>query len=446
MELLSPAGTYEKLVTAFDYGADAVYMGLKNFSMRANAGNFSNQQWEGLSSLKKRPGKPDRKLYCAINVLFHEDDIVQLKEQLPLIAQWPFDAFIVTDMGAAAILKEAFPEKELHLSTQASCINATAAKVYHDMGFSRIVLGRETPLDDIRKIKDAVPDLELEAFVHGAMCMAYSGRCLLSSHLTGRSGNQGDCAHTCRWNYRLMGSDRLNELLREDILGGEAFAIEEAERPGTYYPISEQDGFTTILSSKDLCMIDHLAELRAAGVDSLKIEGRMKSLYYVAIVTRAYRKALDALEGAPDSEHWKDFRNELFNISHREYSTGFFFGHGPVDPEMRDTSETAVEIGGEIDFAATPGYIRDYLFLGIVGQEVKPGIFALDIRNQIRKGQRLEFIGPDVLCITNDSYTPLDEHFEPVDQIDHGKICYLSTDEPLKNGYLIRRVNEQKCK
>lgn len=448
MELLSPAGTYEKLATAFDYGADAVYMGLKNFSMRANAGNFSDREWEGLSSLKKRPGKSERRLYCAINILFHEDDLVGLREQLPLIAQWPFDAFIVTDLGAAAVLKEAFPEKELHLSTQASCINAVAAKVYHDMGFSRIVLGRETPLEDIRKIKDAVPELELEVFVHGAMCMAYSGRCLLSSHLTGRSGNQGDCAHTCRWNYRLMGSDRLNRLSDADILGGEAFALEEAERPGTYYPISEQDGFTTILSSKDLCMIDHLAELRDAGVDSLKIEGRMKSLYYVALVTRAYRKALDALEGAPGSEHWQEFRNELFNISHREYSTGFFFGHGPVDPEMGGDGETtsAVEIDGEIDFAATPGYIRDYLFLGIVGKEVKPGVFALDIRNQIRTGQRLEYIGPDALSIVDETYSPLDENFEPVEQIDHGKTCYLSTDKPVKTGYLIRRVNEQNNK
>lgn len=460
MELLSPAGTYEKLVTAYDYGADAVYMGLKHFSMRANAGNFSDQQWEGLSSLKKRPGKPDRKLYCAINVLFHEDDLVELRGQLPLIRQWPFDAFIVTDLGAAQILKEAFPEKELHLSTQASCINGAAAKVYHDMGFSRIVLGRETPLSDIRRIKDAVPELEIEAFVHGAMCMAYSGRCLLSSHLTGRSGNQGDCAHTCRWNYRLMGSERLDSILQEDSLGSEAFALEEGERPGTYYPISEQDGFTTILSSKDLCMIDHLAELQQAGVDSLKIEGRMKSLYYVAIVTRAYRKALDALEGTPGSDNWREFREELFNISHREYSTGFFFGHGPVDPEMADsetdsseTTKTATDakapqgksIGGGIDLAATPGYIRDYLFLGIVKEEVKPGVFALDIRNQIRKGQRLEFIGPDVVYIADEGFTPLNDHLEPVDQIDHGKICYLSTDKPLETGYLIRRVNEQKC-
>ncbi len=493
MELLSPAGTYEKLVTAFDYGADAVYMGLKNFSMRANAGNFSDRQWEGLSALKRREGKPDRRLYCAVNVLFHEDDIVHLKEQLPLIAQWPFDAFIVTDMGAATVLKEAFPDKELHLSTQASCINATAAKVYHDLGFSRIVLGRETPLDDIRRIKDAIPELELEAFVHGAMCMAYSGRCLLSSHLTGRSGNQGDCAHTCRWNYRLMGSERLDKLLDESILGSESLALEEAERPGTYYPISEQDGFTTILSSKDLCMIDHLAELRDAGVDSLKIEGRMKSLYYVAIVTRAYRKALDALEGLPGSDQWKEFRDELFNISHREYSTGFFFGHGPVDPEMDDADDATpcsgitaaagasptasaneavqptdipsapgasaptsamsaksasdiapeARIGGEIDFAATPGYIRDYLFLGIVGEEARPGTFALDIRNQIRTGQRLEYIGPDVSCVADETYIPLNEYLEPVGQIDHGKTCYLSTDKPVRKGYLIRRVNEQ---
>ncbi len=436
MELLSPAGTMDKMVTAFDYGADAVYLGLKQFSMRANAGNFTDDQWVGLQALKERNPLHPKKVYCAVNILFHENDLYSLRQMLPAMADWPFDGYIVSDLGAATLLKEAYPDRELHLSTQASCINSMAAKAYHAMGFSRIVVGRETPLDDIRRIKDAVPGLEIEAFVHGAMCMAYSGRCLLSSHLTGRSGNQGDCAHTCRWNYRLMADGET-----ASILASEGLALEEAQRPGTYYPISEQDGFTTILSSKDLCMVDHLRELRDAGVDSLKIEGRMKSLYYVAVVTRAYRKAIDALDS--NDEAWKEYREDLFNISHREYSTGFFFGHGAVDPTKDEQLPTSTTIGSQIDVPTQSGYFREYLFLGTIGDEVAPGTFELDIRNQIRKGQSIEFIGPDVLCLCDNSITVLDADLQEVDQVDHCKKAYIRTELPLKKGYLVRRINTQ---
>ena len=293
------------------------------------------------------------------------------------------------------------PDKELHLSTQASCINSSAAKLYHRLGFRRVILGREASLDDIKRIKDAVPELELEAFVHGAMCMSYSGRCMLSSFLTGRGANQGDCSHTCRWNYKLH------------------YALEEEERKGMYFPIEEQDGYTTILSSKDLCMIDHLDDLVASGLSSLKIEGRMKSIYYIALVTRAYRKALDK---DPD---FSLYRDDLFNVSHREYSTGFFYGHDAIDVN-------------DIDRPTSYGYQREYLFLGTVKDEVSPGIWSIDIKNQLRKGRQLEYIGSDVYRIEDNDFTLLDADFNPVEKLDHGKSGYIMSNKKLKSGYIIR--------
>ena len=357
IELLSPAGNYEKLVTAFSYGADAAYMGLT--SMRDE------------------------------------------------IATWPFDAFIVSDIGTVQFFRKNFPDKELHLSTQASCINSETAKMYRDMGFSRIILGREASLDDIKRIKDKVPELELEAFVHGAMCMAYSGRCLLSAHLAGRSGNQGDCAHTCRWKYRL--------------------ALEEEERPGVYYPIDEEDDYTTILSSKDLCMIDHVKELEDAGLSSLKIEGRMKSVYYVAVVTRAYRKALD---NDPELDRYK---RDIFDVSHREFTTGFFFSSGPIE-------------GEDVSRPTSYGYERNYMFLGTVRKDMGNGIFELDVRNQIRQSSPLEFIGPDVPLLKEEGFMLLDAEGNAADKLDHGKQGFIKTGLPLKPGYIMRCLSESEEK
>ena len=403
MELLAPAGNIEKLETALTYGADSVYMGLEDFSLRANAGNIGYDQYDRLREIKSR--FPSCTLYCTVNIFFHNRDIDKLKERIELIRPFPFDSFIVSDLGALPILQKDFPGARFSLSTQANCLNAQSAKLYGKMGFDTIILGRETSLTEIRQIKDANPDLRIEAFVHGAMCMAYSGRCMLSSHLTGRSANQGDCAHTCRWNYRL--------------------ALEEEQRPGVYFPISEENGYTTILSSKDMCMIDHLADLKNAGVDSLKIEGRMKSTYYVATVTRAYRKAIDALYDP--SVDFKPFRDELFNVSHRPYSTGFFYSDGPVDTE------------DDINIASAPGYMRDYLFLGTVLDEVKPGIWSVDIKNQIKPGTAVEFIGPDVLSVTDSNLKVLDQDFNETEHIDHCRTGYLKSSIELKKGWIIRQ-------
>lgn len=387
VELLSPAGNIEKLSTAFRYGADAAYMGLTEFSLRKNAGNFSPEELEEVREIKRSTGK---KLYCAMNILFKESQIEKLWTMKDEISQWPFDAFIVSDLGAVPFFKENFPDKELHLSTQASSVNSSSAAMYHKLGFDRIILGREASLDDIKRIKDKCPELDLEVFVHGAMCMAYSGRCLLSAFLAGRSANQGDCAHTCRWRYRL----------------------EEEERPGEYYPIEELDGYTTILSSKDLCMIDHVDDLIGAGVSSFKIEGRMKSVYYVAVTTRAYRKAIDH---DPDA---LVYRSDLFNVSHRAYTTGFFFD----EAESAQTYES---------------YERSYMFLGSV-REKTDGVYRLDVRNQIRSTDRLEFITPDVPCLTA-PFELLDGDLKPVGQLDHGKPGWLRTDLDLPPGSIMRK-------
>ncbi|MDD7161736.1 MAG: U32 family peptidase [Candidatus Ornithospirochaeta sp.] len=405
MELLSPAGNYEKLATAFNYGADAAYMGMTEFSLRANAGNFSIEEAEKVRALKAKTGK---KVYCTLNILFREKQMEKLLSEKDEIGSWPFDAFIVSDIGTVPFLRKNFPEKELHLSTQASCLNSESVKMYRDMGFKRIILGREASLDDIRRIKDKVPEMELEAFVHGAMCMSYSGRCMLSSFLTGRSANRGDCSHTCRWNYRM-------------------YALEEEERKGHYYPIEENDGYTTILSSKDLCMIDHVKELEEAGLSSLKIEGRMKSVYYVAVVTRAYRKAID---DAPDKDEYK---RDIFDVSHREFTTGFFFKDDPIEGREDDVSRPT-----------SYGYERSYIFLGTIGKKKGENIWEIDCRNQIKRGQKLEFIGPDVPLLSDDNFTILDEDGFPLLQLDHMKKGFIKTDLNLKEGYIIRRASEQK--
>ena len=404
IELLSPAGNVEKLKTAINFGADACYMGLTNYSLRKNAGNFKEDELEEVKRIKAESGK---KLYCTMNIIFSEKQIQEVKEFLPTLKDSPFDAFIITDIGLVPLFKKYLPSKALHLSTQASCINSESAKMYHDMGFERVILGREASLDDIKRIKDSVPELELEAFVHGAMCMSYSGRCLLSSFLTGRSANQGDCSHTCRWNYKLH------------------YALEEEERKGIYYPIEEDEsGYTTILSSKDLCMIDHLEDLRNAGLSSLKIEGRMKSVYYVAVVTRAYRKALD-------NDVDKDiFRRDIFNVSHREFSTGFFYG--------RDSNE------GAINRPTSYGYQREYMYLGTILEDLGNGKYAVDVRNQIKCGKMVEYLGPDIYSIADDSFRLVDEDGHEIAKLDHEKKGYLITDKKLKKGYILRSESDIK--
>ena len=357
MELLSPAGNVEKLYYAYAYGADAAYIGLKKFSLRIKADNFYEEEYKKVIELKKQ--FPEKKLHCALNICFHNDDIDSFIRDIGYFKQYPIDAFIVQDLGVVPILQKNFPDAALHLSTQASCVNREAVKMYKSIGFKRIVLGREASLKEIRQIKDAVPDMELEAFVHGAMCIAYSGRCLMSSLLTGRSAQSGFCSHTCRWDFDLKcrpdfgsvscsssDSDRkiISPEKAKQLAQSGTLAIEEHSRRGEYFPVYEGDDFTAILSSKDIKMIDHLKDMKEAGLDSLKIEGRMKSTYYVALVTRAYRKAIDALDGKITDEEAAPFIAELENVSHRESTTGFYYSRADADKTTQGASDSSYDL------------------------------------------------------------------------------------------------------
>jgi putative protease len=395
MELLSPAGNIEKLRAVYEYGADAAYMGFSSFSLRRHAGAADHNEAVQLTELKSRFG--EKKLYCALNKFFHGPDLERLEGSLELLKEYPFDAFILSDIGLVSMLKKHFPDTPLHLSTQANCTNAEAAKLYESMGFSRIILAREVGLDEIKHMKDVNPDLELEAFVHGAMCIAYSGRCLLSSYMVGRSGNQGDCSHSCRWDYKVL---------------------EEKERPGEYFPIEQGDDFTAIMSSRDLNMIEHIKLFQDAGVDSLKIEGRMKSAYYAAIVTRSYRRAIEKL--TDDSIDLKPYIDELDRVSHREWSTGFYFDKAEAS-KVTDRS-----------------YVQEFQFLGRIETTETPGLFSVAPKNRIFLDKDLEFIGPDILTLTDNTYKLFDEDMNEVDLIHHGKPGFIRTDLPLKDGYFIR--------
>ena len=352
MELLSPAGNVQKLEYCYRYGADAAYIGLKNFSLRVKADNFYEDEYKSVCELKKMfPGKA---LHCALNISFHNSEIDRLKSELNYFKSYPIDAFIVQDLGIVPILQKEFPNAALHLSTQASCMNREAVKVYKSLGFKRVVMGREASLEEIKEIKDAVPDMEIECFVHGAMCIAYSGRCLMSAYLNGRSAQEGFCSHTCRWDFDVLSSglheDTPLPYSREarSISQSGRLVLREHKRPDEYFPVYEGDNFTAVLSSKDLCMIDHLADLKNAGVDSLKIEGRMKSVYYVAMITRAYRKALDALEGKITDAQAKPFVDEMYNVSHRQFATGFYYSRTDADQTVSGESRGAFELAAQV--------------------------------------------------------------------------------------------------
>lgn len=299
IELLAPAGDFERLEMALHYGADAVYLAGTQFGMRASAGNFTFHELSKATKLAHANGTA---VHMTCNTLPREDELAQLPEFLEQAQDAGVDAFIIADLGVMAAAKKYAPKVSRHVSTQLGVINSATANVLFEMGADRVVLARETPMEDIRKIRANTPkELEIEAFVHGAMCVSFSGRCLLSNYLTGRDANRGTCAQPCRWKYHLV----------------------EEKRPGEYFEISEDKG-THIMNSRDMCMIEHIPELIDAGVTSFKIEGRMKSAYYAAAVTNAYRHAIDyALRGEALPQVWID---ELNKVSHRPYCTGFYYG------------------------------------------------------------------------------------------------------------------------
>ncbi len=354
VELLSPAGDMERLELAVKFGADAVYVGGTQFGMRSNPSNFDPAQLQAACELVHAAGK---KLYLTCNTLPRSYELDALPDFLRSARAAGVDAFIIADMGVLAIAKQAAPEVEVHISTQAGIVNYAAANAFYQMGAKRIVTARELSLDEIKMIRDHTPpELEIEAFVHGAMCMSFSGRCILSDYMVGRDANRGDCAQPCRWKYHLM----------------------EETRPGQYFPINQEENGTYIFNSKDLCMIEHIPELVAAGVDSFKIEGRAKSAYYTAVVTHAYRQALDAYFAHPSP----DFRvpdwvlAEMEKMSHRVYTTGFNFG--------------PLQNGQELN---TGGYVRNWDVCALY-RDQQGNRLIVDQRNRFFEGDILEVLEP----------------------------------------------------
>ncbi len=394
MELVAPAGSVEKLRTAYDFGADAAYIGISGFSLRAHA-ETDDPVHLGVTEARNA----GRRLYGALNALLFDADLLRLPPTLERLSDYDLDGIIVSDIGVVEVVRRYLPRVELHLSTQANCTNAAAVRVYRDLGFSRIVPARELSIDQIGAIRAAVPEVELEVFVHGAMCMAYSGRCFLSSHLASRSANRGDCAHPCRWK----------------------FALSEEKRPGEYFPVEENDGGTTILSSRDLMAIDLLPDLQAAGVDAVKIEGRMKSAYYVAIATRTYRAHIDALRGRPvPPEELAEYRNELHHLSNRGYTTGFLKENATVHAPSSGVDT------------------QRYRLLAIVTGRRAPGVYTLETKNRIDAGASIDLVRPGMATIRGVAATVLDAGGQIVSRAVHGGSFCLRTKAELPAGTLVR--------
>ena len=347
MELLAPAGGIEQLRAAVRFGADAVYLASDRFGMRARAANFALEDIPAAVEIAHAAGV---KVHVTANILMEQGDLAALPDYFCALDAAGVDAFIIGDLGAAAIARRVAPRVALHVSTQASVANSEAACVWHSLGASRVVCAREMSLDDIARMREEMPaDMEIEAFAHGAMCMAVSGRCLISSYLTGRSGNRGHCTQPCRWSYTL----------------------EEEKRPGEHFPIEEDDRGTFIMNAKDMNMLAHLDALRAAGVDSIKIEGRNKKAFYVASVVNAYRQVLD---GAPVA----DFAPELEAVSHRPYGTGFFFGEAEQAPNYDGYEQQAMHVAD------------------VVAADPEDRTIVARCRNRFAEGDELEILSPRV--------------------------------------------------
>ena len=354
-ELLAPAGDWEKLQMAVLYGADAVYLAGTSFGMRSFAGNFSDEELPRAVDFAHRHGV---KVHATVNTMPRSGEVDRLPEHLEKLNDAGVDALILADLGAFTLAGKYAPRCQRHISTQQSIANYACAQAWFDLGAQRVVLARELGMDEIREIRRRVdPALELETFCHGAMCVSYSGRCLLSNYMTGRDSNRGACAQPCRYQYALM----------------------EEKRPGEYFPVFEDEKGTYIMNARDMCMIDHLDDLMDAGVDCLKIEGRAKSAYYAAIVTGAYRHVLDDVAaGRPVDPVWRD---EVEHVSHRHYSTGFFYGQpGQFYEDAR--------------------YIRDWQICAVVMGCTPEGLATLSLRNKFACGDQVEVVGPDTKPFT----------------------------------------------
>ncbi len=399
-ELLAPAGDLEKLIMAVRYGADAVYIGGKEFGLRAAAGNFDRDQMaQGIAYAHAN----EAKVYVTVNIFAHNRHLKNLASYLKDLESLEADAVLVSDPGVFAVARQEAPNLPVHISTQANTTNWASVRFWKEHGASRVVLARELSLDEIGEIKKKV-DIELESFVHGAMCISYSGRCLLSSFMTGRSANLGECAQPCRWKYALV----------------------EEKRQGQYFPIEEDDTGSYVFNSMDLCMIEHIPELVGAGIDSFKIEGRMKSVHYVATVVSAYRKAIDSYCANPRQYRFDPaWMEEIRKVSHREYTTGFFFGRENFRGENTETSK----------------YRRDYDFVGVVRDYLPDREMAvIEQRNKFGMGDEVEITGPDTPLFTQKITRMTDGEGNPTDSAPHPQqTVVIPVDRPVRPLDMLRR-------
>lgn len=396
-EVLCPAGDLVRLQAAVDFGADAVYLAGEEFGMRTAATNFGEEDLRKGMAYARAHGV---KVFVTCNTLPHNDEISRLPAFLELLADIGVDGIIASDIGTMGLVKKYAPKQELHVSVQSGIVNYETANAFYNMGAKRIVVARELSLNEIAEIRAKTPkELDIEAFAHGAMCVSFSARCLLSSYMTGRDANRGDCAQSCRWSYSLM----------------------EQTRPGEYYDITETDKGTYILNANDLCMAEHIKDMVNAGVSSLKIEGRAKSHYYTAVTANAYRGAVDAYIQNPNGDVPLWVTEELNKISHRPYSTGFYYGR----PANSQTYLTA-------------GYMRDYSVAGIV-RGYEDGMIVLELKNKFLKGQELDCLEPKAMPFSLRADVMYDGNGQEIESAPHPTMTVkIPFERPVKAGSLLR--------
>ena len=402
IELLIPASNLEVLKTAIAFGADAVYIGGEAFGLRAKAKNFSKEDMaEGIAYAHEH----GKKVYVTANILAHNRDLEGVREYFKELKEMQPDALIISDPAVFTIAKEIVPEVDIHISTQANNTNYGTFQFWWKQGARRVVTARELSLEEIREIREHIPDeMEIETFVHGAMCISYSGRCLLSSFMAGRDANQGACTHPCRWKYAVM----------------------EESRPGQYMPVYENERGTYIFNSKDLCMIEHIPELIEAGIDSFKIEGRMKTALYVATVARTYRLAID--DYLKDPAYYQSripfYKEEIAKCTYRQYTTGFFFGKPDENTQIYDSNT----------------YIKNYTYLGIVGDQDTDGLYSIEQRNKFSVGEQIEVMKPDGTNLEVTVRRILDEDKQEMESCPHPKQkLWIDLGCPLDKNDILRR-------
>jgi len=405
-ELLIPASSLEVLKIAVIYGADAVYIGGEAFGLRAKAKNFSMEEMrEGIRFAHEH----EVKVYVTANILAHNDDLEGVREYFKELDSFAKeekpDALIIADPGVFMIAKEVCPDIERHISTQANNTNYETYRFWYGLGAKRVVSARELSLNEIKELRANIPDdLEIETFIHGAMCISYSGRCLLSNYFTGRDANQGACTHPCRWKYSIV----------------------EETRPNEYMPVYENERGTYIFNSKDLCMIEHIPELMESGIDSFKIEGRMKTALYVATVARTYRKAIDDYKVSPElyKKNLPGYLDQISNCTYRQFTTGFFFGKPSDEAQIYDNNT----------------YLKEYTYLGIVGEQNEEGLYRIEQRNKFSVGEEIEIMKPDGENLTVTVKRIVDEDGADMESAPHPKqVLYIDLGHPLEKYDILRR-------